>query len=155
MTIFASDATDIFRADPLSLAQARQAFPLVQIANPHISLSLWLAFVKRWTRVSSKRGGILALRDQRGYLHALFTYQLDHNLRLGKFLRLSNIVMGHLPGKTLNHAILATAQGLLASTGAGALVVEPTSDEPPAYPWHASPPFGFLHVKQAEALIPH
>lgn len=119
---------DIFEGEMLDGRRARLAYPLVRLFDPAISLDAWLGFARRWSRQPAERGGLMAIRDRRGYLHALFTYRVEHNLRLGKFLRIADIVMGHLPGETLNTSIMDAATRLAGRTGCTAIVVEPAQD---------------------------
>ncbi|TAK47672.1 MAG: hypothetical protein EPO23_11680 [Xanthobacteraceae bacterium] len=138
-------ATDIFEGELLGSHRARLAYPLVRLFDPAISLDSWLAFARRWSRQSAERGGLMAIRDRRGYLHALFTYRIEHNLRFGKFLRVSDVIMGQLPGASLNRSILDTATRLAGRTGCAAIVIEPAHDTAttaPGAPETAS--FGYL-----------
>lgn len=118
-------ATDIFEGEMLDSRHARLAYPLVHLFNPAMSLDAWLGFARRWARLPVERGGLMTIRDRRGYLHALFTYRVEHNLRFGRFLRVADIVMGQLPGQTLNLSLLNIASRLAATNACTVIVVEP------------------------------
>lgn len=118
-------ATEIFEGEMLDSRRARLAYPLVRLFDPAMSLDAWLGFARRWARLPAEHGGLMAIRDRRGYLHALFTYRVEHNLRFGRFLRVADIVMGQLPGQALNLSLLDTASQLAAANACAVIVVEP------------------------------
>lgn len=125
-TRYVKSADEIFVSEMLDGRRARLAYPLVGLFDPAITLDAWLGFARRWCRQPPERGGLVAIRDRRGYLHALFTYRVDHNLRLGHFLRIADIIMGHLPGDTLNRCILIKASEIAGRTGCTQIVIEPS-----------------------------
>ena len=150
MTKSATQATAIFQEKLLEGRRARLAYPLVRLLNPSITLDEWIAFARRWSRLSPQQGGIMTIIDGRDYLHAIFTYRVEHNLRLGCFVRIADVIMGHLPGDTLNRTILECADRLAEQMGCGTVVIEPAQDQPAGRLLAESEttPFGFLRGRE-------
>jgi hypothetical protein len=149
MTQSPKPSSDIFVEKALDLRRARLAYPLVRMSRPSISMEEWIAFVRRWVRLSPQQGGIMSIGDKRGYLHALFTYRLDQNLQLGCFVRIGDIIAGHLPGELLNRSIIASADRLAARIGCKSIVIEPAADGAAvrAMTGTETKPFGFLRMQ--------
>lgn len=136
---------DIFQIKVLDSRDARLAYPLVRIAHPTMSLAAWLAFARRWTRLSPRRGGLSIVKDRRGYVHAMYTYRVDHNLRLGKFLRIADLIVGHLGSQMLANEILRAADRIAGNAGCSAIVIEPSAinETPMLVPGNENP-FSYL-----------
>lgn len=115
---------DLFFTTSLSSNEARLAFPLVQMSDPTVTLSDWLAFARRWARRRPGQGGLMAVRDRRGIMYALFSYAVDRDLRLDACLRISGIIAGRLPGGDLDAAILFGIQDLAERLGCKALLID-------------------------------
>lgn len=140
---------DPFEAVSLTPALARQAYPLVRMADPSLSIGQWLTFARRQMRITARRGGIVALRDRRQCIHALFTYRVDNNLKLRRFLRISDVMVGHLPGVRPLDAVMKAARRQAATLGCNCIVLETLArDEPETAAQDISLPFGFLHQPQ-------
>ena len=114
----------VFRAHALAPKVAALAFPLVQLACPNIDLQAWMVYVRAQANVRRGTGGVTAVEDERGYIHCVFSWNLIGHLTCRKSLRISDLVMAHLPGRALQDAVLAEIQALAECTGAGAIVVE-------------------------------
>lgn len=115
---------DLFHTAPLSPNEARLAFPLVQMSDPTVTLSNWLAFTRLWSRRKPEQGGLMAVRDRRGIVYALFSYTVERDLRLEACLRISGIIAGRLPGADLDAAILCGIQELAERLGCQALLID-------------------------------
>ncbi|MDJ1158034.1 hypothetical protein QNA08_07280 [Chelatococcus sp. SYSU_G07232] len=115
---------------PLRPGDARQAYALVRLAYPQVALRDWLAFARRAARQSPRRGGLVALRDARGYVHALFSYQVAVDLEGGPVLTLANLIVGRLPGPLLDDAVQTAADGLARSLGCRSIVVSVAENGP-------------------------
>lgn len=115
---------ELFRPEPLSARQARLAYPLVRLADPGVTLERWLAFARRIGRRNAQRAGLVVLRNARGYMHALYSYQVEQDARYGARLRVRDLVVGRLPGAALTEAILQSAEALAGSLGCDALLVD-------------------------------
>lgn len=115
---------EVYRAEPLRTAQAERVYPLVSILYPEVTPEAWRQFVRRATRVPRHRGGLMAIRDSRGYCHAVFSYRVGDDLAAGKALRVGDVVMGRLPGVTLPRALVACAERLAAELDSGAVSID-------------------------------
>lgn len=103
-----------FQAQSIGVRDAKSAYPLIYLHDPSISLDEWLRFARRRCRQPSDRTGLIALRDRRGLIHALFGYRIDIDLRARKKLCLSNLVVARMPGSLIDQAIILSANDLAA-----------------------------------------
>jgi hypothetical protein len=101
-----------FQARPIGVREAKSAYPLVYLYDASITLDEWLRFARRRCREPSDPSGLIAVRDCRGLVHAIFGYRVDIDLRTRKRLCLNNLVIARMPGSTIDEAILACADGL-------------------------------------------
>ena len=115
---------DVFQADYLRRDQVRQAYPLVRVHGPAVTLNHWLAFACHWTRMPERRGGLVAIKDVRGYLHALFSYRIETDLCRGRLMRVSDLIVGHLAGKAIHMATMKAIERLADETGCSSVVIE-------------------------------
>ncbi len=86
-------------AKPLAAEQIDQAFPLVRLLAPTLSLEHWRGFARAMTQppsASAGRGGIVVLADAAGYLFGLFSYVDCPDLLHGPTLQVDNLVIAHL-----------------------------------------------------------
>ena len=102
----------LLRAD-----EACAAYPLVSLEHPEVTLELWRSFVRRANRGQRQRRGLVAITDPRGTIHAVFSYQVESSLSDPTALRVSDLVMGRLPGGTLPRATLACIDRLAGELG--------------------------------------
>ena len=75
--------------------EIQQAYPLVQSIAPDLTLESWLAFasdIDRPQPAGFGPGGIVAAQSGRGYIHGLFSYLVEPNLRYGRILNVDNFV---------------------------------------------------------------
>src|SRR5579872_6822274 len=93
-------------AVPVTLETAGQLYPLVRSLVPELELDGWLLFARRHIE-GPETAGIVGVRDERGYFHGLFGYQVRYDVRTGPTLDVG----------------LAMAVNLLDRTGAGAVLV--------------------------------
>lgn len=98
-----------FQALPIGLREARAAYPLIYLHDASITLEEWLRFARRQCARPADRAGLMAIRDRRGIVHALFGYRVDMDLRANKRLCLSNLVIARVPGSMVDEAIAASA----------------------------------------------
>lgn len=106
-----------YQARPVTNAGARAAYPLVYLHDASVTLGAWLRFVRRRLRGTSRRGGLMEIRDCRGIVHALFAYRVDRDLRAGRRLCVTDLIVAHLPGSQIDHAVAASADQVAASLG--------------------------------------
>lgn len=73
---------DDLTAEPLALEHMRPAYPLVQQANPKVTLSSWLAFARPLTggRISRTRGCIIVHRRGSHLPNGMFCYWREPDL---------------------------------------------------------------------------
>ena len=122
-------ADDLFEATTILPEQARQVYPLVRLFHPAMSLDQWLAFSRWWARMPPHQGGLLAIKDRRGYVHAIFSYRVDFHLRHGPVLRLSDLIVGRLPGQIIDLAVVRKAEWLAFGVGCRVVVFELTQSK--------------------------
>src|SRR4051794_33503541 len=115
---------DLYRAEPLRVAEAMRVYPLVLLLFPEVTPASWRAFVRKATRLPPHQGGLVAVMDRRGYCHAVFSYRVASALPTGRAVRVSDVVMGRLPGSTLPQAILAWAEQLAGELDASAVSID-------------------------------
>jgi len=115
---------DLFHTAPLASSEAHLAFALVQMFDPTVTLRDWLAFARRWGRRRRDQGGLMAVRDRRGILHALYSYTVERNIRHDPCLRISDLIVARLPGADLDSAILFGIQELAEQLGCETLRID-------------------------------
>lgn len=115
---------DLFHAAPLLPDEARLAYPLVRMFDPAVSLRDWLAFVRRFQRRKREQAGLMAVRDRREVIFALFSYAVEQDFRSSTCLRVSDLIVGYLPSRQVDAAILSSAQELADRLGCGALLID-------------------------------
>jgi len=115
---------NLYLAEPLRASQAERVYALVSLLHPRVTPEDWRRFVRRATRVPRDRGGLMAIRDRRGYCHAVFSYRVGNELAAGRSLRVSDVVMGRLPGVTLPRALVACAERLAVELDSTAISID-------------------------------
>lgn len=113
----------IFQAAPLKPEMARRAYPLVRLFNPTMELADWLTYARSFGRNAAK-AGLQVLEDERGYVHAVFAYSVRQHLRHRKLLRVYDVVMAHLPGRTLAETMLDAIAVIAKDNGCDSVMVE-------------------------------
>jgi hypothetical protein len=104
-----------FQVLPMTWASARAAYPLVYLHDASITLETWLGFVRSQIRTAPGRGGLMAIRDRRGTVHAVFSYRVDRDLRARKRLCLVDLIVAHLPGSPIDDALVASTSKIAAN----------------------------------------
>lgn len=113
-----------FQALPMNGQRARGAYPLVYLHDASVSLEDWLRFVRRISRSASGNTGLIAIRDCRGIVHALFSYRVDFDLRARKRLCITHLVVAHLAGSAIDAAIAASAGDIAANLDCQSISIE-------------------------------
>lgn len=111
---------DLFASIELTAGEARRAFPLVHLFHPSLSVEQWLKFAQGSTRAPS---GVVAIEDTRGCIHATFVYTVDSRINRGPVLRISELMVGRLPGSLVNNAIIGTIERLARAKEAEAIEI--------------------------------
>jgi len=115
---------DQFQALPISWQCARTAYPLVRLHDASISLDTWLRFAQRLCRSAPGRAGLIAIRDCRGIVHALFSYRVDRDLHVRKRLCVANLIVAHLPGSQIEEAVVVSTRNVSAQFGCQTITIE-------------------------------
>jgi len=116
----AKNRSECFKAIPLARQEARRVYPLVRLFHPALSLDQWLHYAQTSINKSS---GVVAIQDTRGYIHAAFTYTVDARIARGPVLRVTELMVGRLPGNLVNHAIMDCIERLAGETGSEAIEI--------------------------------
>jgi len=86
-------------AKPLAPEQIDQAFPLVQLHAPTLTLEHWRNYARAMTEAPPENagcGGIVVLANAAGYLFGLFSYVNRLDLLHGPTLQVDNLVIMQL-----------------------------------------------------------
>lgn len=126
----------LFIARPVIHAvEARRAYALVALSHPQVTERQWRVFARRCARGGhgSPRGpgGLMAIKDRRGCMHAVFRYAVEMSPLAGDgpTLRLHDLVLAYLPGHALVPALAVCAERLAAGLDCSFLAVEvPAAD---------------------------
>jgi hypothetical protein len=113
----------LFKVRHLKPAEFRQAWPLVNMAHPDLSLARWLAFARRTTS-GSKGSGLIVLEDQRGFFHALAVHRIAEDVEKGRMLRVQPVICARLPGRHLDDVLAAELMGLASEMHCAGVIVE-------------------------------
>ncbi len=82
------------QARKLTADRMAQAFPLVQLVNPNLSLDNWKRYVSHRTQADVEEPkGILIIEDNYHHIAGLFGYLIDMNLQHGRVLVARDLVM--------------------------------------------------------------
>ena len=94
---------DSYVAKPLGRRQIDQAFPIVQTIAPDLGMERWRAFAAAVITAgdvgakpdsgASRPRGIMTVQNPRGYIHGLFSYMVQENLRHGRVLSVDNFIV--------------------------------------------------------------
>jgi hypothetical protein len=113
-----------FQAVPMSWQCATAAYPLVRLHDASVTLDKWRRFARRHGGSACKRAGLIAIRDCRGIVHALFSYRVDFDLHNRRRLCVTNLIVAHVPGSQIDDAVAASARSVSAQLGCHAITVE-------------------------------
>ncbi len=92
-----------------------------------MQLGQWIAYAargRRQGRSAPKTAGLVAIQDQRGYIHAVFAWSVHRSIGHPRLLRVSDMVVGALPGRWLAESIVAAVQDVARKTKADSVMVE-------------------------------
>lgn len=129
----------LFRATPVDRRIALRAWPLVQSSCPQTRLEDWLSYAVAQagaarlrtpagapptTRAIPRRAGLVALEDERGYIHALFAWHAHRAIGHRRTLRVTDLVVGSLPGRPLAESVVQAIRQAAVEAKADVVVVE-------------------------------
>lgn len=113
-----------FIAKPLGRRQIDQAYPLIGAIAPTLGVERWRAFAAAMIGEGATAApggtipsGIMTVQNANGYIHGLFSYNVEQDLRHGRALVVDNFVvldLFDLPGaaEVLLHAMDGLARDL-------------------------------------------
>ena len=113
-----------FQALPIDDQRAAAAYPLVWLHDASITTDQWLRFVRQRCLAVAGESGVIAIRDCRGIVHALFSYRVDSDMRLRRRLCITDLFVAHLPGSDIDAAIEASAREVSAELDCEAITIE-------------------------------
>lgn len=113
-----------FQALAIDPACASAAYPLVRLHDAGITLNKWLAFARRRSKSASGRSGLIAIRDCRGIVHAVYSYRTDIDLRARKRLCIGHLIVAHLPGSGIDDAVAASTGEIAAKLGCLTITID-------------------------------
>jgi hypothetical protein len=113
-----------FHALPIDLQRASVAYPLVSLHDASITTEQWQRFVRQRCLAVAGESGVIAIRDCRGIVHALFSYRVDNDMRLRRRLCITDLFVAHLPGSDIDAAVAASARNVSAELDCQAITIE-------------------------------
>src|ERR1700759_5511750 len=99
-----------FQALLIDDQRAAAAYPLIYLHDASITTDQWRRFVRQRCLATAGESGVIAIRDCRGIVHALFSYRIDNDMRLRRRLCITDLFVAHLPGSDIDAAIAASAR---------------------------------------------
>src|ERR1700748_2744925 len=93
------------QALPIDDARAPAAYPLVYLHDASITTEQWLRFVRQRCLAVAGESGVIAIRDCRGIVHALFSYRVENDMRLRRRLCITDLFVAHLPRSHIDGAV--------------------------------------------------
>jgi hypothetical protein len=113
-----------FQALPLDDQRAPAAYPLVYLHDASITTDQWLRFVRQRCLAAAGESGLIAIRDCRGIVHALFSYRVDNDMRLRRRLCITDLFVAHLPGSDIDAAVAESARDVSEELDCEAITIE-------------------------------
>jgi hypothetical protein len=77
-----------------------------------ITLGVWLQYTQQFWSAAADRKGLITIRDRRETVHALYSYHVRSGLIGRGCLCITNLIMAHLAGFKINHAVHESARQL-------------------------------------------
>ncbi len=101
-----------------------RAWPLVQISHPGVRLEEWLSYAISTGKRLGKTGGVVAIEDARGYIHALFAWNVLAHGNLRRAMRVTDMIVAALPGRRLAETIVEAVRDIAEHTRADSVLIE-------------------------------
>ena len=117
-------AEPLFKTTVVDRRVALRAWPLVQISHPGVSLEDWLSFAIATGRRLGKTGGVVAIEDSRGYIQALFVWNVLRTVADRRAMRITDMIVAALPGHQLAETIVAAIHEVANQGGANSVLIE-------------------------------
>jgi hypothetical protein len=115
--------TTPFDTEPLTSADIRPAYPLIQSALPQISLADWTRFARRMLDPRQQgRRGIRVVRGPKSFPSGLFCYRAQDDLEAGRVLWADHIIaIDFLESRPVTTALLDGLEHLAHLLGCGVI----------------------------------
>ncbi|MFN3888800.1 MAG: hypothetical protein ACK4MV_00275 [Beijerinckiaceae bacterium] len=120
----AKPAEPLFKTTPVDRRVALRAWPLVQISHPGVTREEWVSYAVSAGRRLGKTGGVIAIEDARGYIHALFAWHVVRTVSHRRAMRVTDMVVGALPGRHLAETIVAAIREVADQADADSVLIE-------------------------------
>lgn len=114
----------LFRTTNVDRRVALRAWPLVQIAHPGVTREGWLSYAVAAGRRLGKNGGVVAIEDSRRYIHALFAWHVVRTVSHRRAMRVTDMVVGALPGRRLAETIVGAIRAVADEVHADSVLIE-------------------------------
>ena len=114
----------LFKTTTVDRRVALRAWPLVQISHPKVSREEWLSYAISTGRRLGKTIGVVAIEDSRGYIHALFSWNVLRTVSCRRAMRITDMIVAALPGRQLAETIVAAIQEVAEQVGADSVLIE-------------------------------
>ena len=114
----------LFKTTAVDRRAALRAWPLVQISHPGVALEDWLSFAIATGRRLGKSGGAVAIEDSRGYIHAVFVWNVMRTVADRRAMRITDMIVAALPGRQLAETIVDAIREVANQVAAYSVLIE-------------------------------
>lgn len=114
----------LFRTTAVDRRAALRAWPLVQMSDPGVRLEDWLSYAISTGKRLGKMGGMVAIEDARGYIHALFSWHVLRTVAYRRAMRVTDMIVAALPGRQLAETIVEAVRAIADQAGADSVLIE-------------------------------
>lgn len=107
-----------FAAAPLRSSEIEIAYALIRAWHPRVTLESWRGFAEALTGNHAPHQGIIAIRNEAGYLCGLFVYRAEPDLHHGRALVVDPVAaLDVIDVKSVVQAMVETAESMAARLG--------------------------------------
>lgn len=117
-------AEPLFKTTTVNRRVALQAWPIVQISHPSVSQTAWLSFAVATGRRLGRTGGVVAIEDSRGYIHAVFVWNVLRTVADRRAMRITDMIVAALPGRQLAETIVDAIREVANQVAAHSVLIE-------------------------------
>lgn len=114
----------MFDAVRVTLSEARRAHGLVALSHPALGADEWKRFLRTTIHPRRKDSGVVALKDSRHCIHALFAFQIANSLGREATLQVIEIAAMRLPGTVLVKSLMRFADDLALELALPSIAIE-------------------------------
>lgn len=124
MMLDSTPSEPLFKTTNVDRRVALRAWPLVQISHPGVSQAAWLSFAIATGRRLGRTGGVVAIEDARGYIHAVFVWNILRTVSDRRAMRITDMIVAALPGRQLAETIVDAIRDVANQVAAYSVLVE-------------------------------